>query len=135
MVPEEVDVPETERHRIMAVHIAEVVARRHYLLATSEDNSLAGSWTSTYQNSQALLKAAIKAAYPHVDPEGVYNVWANILEDIASCVKAWWQDVIDVDKHAQAGHQLEDLPYDPDYGDNQWRCLTCNITVVVPGWR
>jgi hypothetical protein len=37
--------------------------------------------------------------------------------------------------HEIAGHNVEDLPYDPDLGDNQWRCVDCDLIVEVPGWR
>lgn len=40
-----------------------------------------------------------------------------------------------IQDHEDAGHTLILLPYDPDYGDNQWKCLECQITVVVPGWK
>jgi hypothetical protein len=36
--------------------------------------------------------------------------------------------------HEDAGCDIEDLPYDPDLGDNQWQCKTHDRFVEVPGW-
>lgn len=41
----------------------------------------------------------------------------------------------DVTHHEAAGCRIEELPYDPDLGDNEWRCVDHRITVRVPGWK
>jgi hypothetical protein len=44
-------------------------------------------------------------------------------------------DIYDLRAHEEAGHVLIELPYDPDLGDNEWRCEQCGRNVGVPGWR
>lgn len=67
--------------------IAELARERHLTVASSNSLAIAASDSETYRRSQALLLAAIRAAYPDVNDHLVYNVWLDCLETISYCAE------------------------------------------------
>lgn len=67
--------------------LAEQVERTHYAVATSDDPNVSHGGWPVYQHSQGLFLAAIKAAYPDLDAEEVYDVWLDCMEPVAHCAR------------------------------------------------
>jgi hypothetical protein len=82
-----------------ARRIAEEAAQHHYAVATHEDAEINNGDSAVYQASQALLLAAIGAAYPELDAHRVYLVWVETMASVAHCAatvvrqvedERWW---------------------------------------------
>lgn len=69
------------------IELAEAARQHHYSVSTSSDPAVAGSNSPVYQRSQAFFKAAIAVAYPDVDPDEVYEIWVDCMEDVAWCAR------------------------------------------------
>jgi hypothetical protein len=65
--------------------VADAARRAHFEIATHDDLAIASGSSEIYQSSQALFKAAIKAAYPGDDVEAMYEAWLDCFEDLDHC--------------------------------------------------
>lgn len=68
-----------------ALQLAEAIQSYYWDVATSEDQDIAGGSTETYRNAHAALLAGYKAAWPHLDPQAIYEVWLDCNESAAYC--------------------------------------------------
>lgn len=66
---------------------AEAAAQEHFTNATSVNPRIAAYDSPVYVASQTALKNAIKATYPDMDAERVYDVWVDCGESIYYCVE------------------------------------------------
>jgi hypothetical protein len=65
----------------LAKRVCEDVRRYHYEICTSDDPKIAGG--QSHRNSQTMLLAAIRNAYPQHNADAIYNLWLDNMEDIA----------------------------------------------------
>lgn len=65
--------------------VADAARRAHFEIATDDDLAISSGSGETYKASQALFKAAIKAAYPGDDTEAMYDMWCSCFEDLDHC--------------------------------------------------
>jgi hypothetical protein len=70
---------------LTAQELAQLIHDRHWAIATSENFEIARGDGETYRYSRALLLAAIRAAYPDLSPEAVYEVILDCGEPVAYC--------------------------------------------------
>lgn len=65
--------------------IAEKLAKLAYRVACHEDGEVSHYQSGVYKDTHGMLKLAIRAAYPHLDTEGIYDTWIDCTESIAYC--------------------------------------------------
>lgn len=67
------------------VQFAEKAALWHKEVACSENPDISFYQYEIYRSSQKLFKAAIKAAYPNLDTQDIYDIWVDCMDTVAYC--------------------------------------------------
>lgn len=66
-----------------ARRLVEKVAKLHHSVASSEYRTICAGDSEVYLTTQAMLKAAIRTAYPDRDSEAIYGFWIENGESVA----------------------------------------------------
>lgn len=67
--------------------MAEKVESWFRTVAFSENPDISNGSGAIYQTCQRLFKAAIRAAYPLVDENDIFDVWVDCNESVAYCAE------------------------------------------------
>jgi hypothetical protein len=109
---------------LAALASVEAAAQVHYGNATNNDPRIAAYDSPVYMASKTALKTAIKATYPDMDVEAVYDTWIDCGESIFYCVDFLRQQARELAAEQEA-EQVREAAYEAEQTNRE---ATVNVS-------
>jgi len=87
-----------------AIRMAEAIQSYYFDVAGHETYAVAGGDGETYRNANTALLAGYRAAWPHLDPQAIYEAWLDCNESATYCARIVAQQLSDNDRN---GHYIQ----------------------------
>ena len=109
--------------------VAESLAKVAYQVACHNDNEVSHYQSGVYKSTHEMLKQAIRAAYPYLDTERIYDTWIDCGESIADCAK---NSNLSYSGTCVSPGCTREPDIDPEDGQYNSRCTTCTFMTKAP---